>query len=132
MRLPVKAQGHVRLPIVIRSTLLEQFYCRFCRNCWLEPLVIALMFSRLEVWVLNPGPPVSRLNLDRIPRGAIWFASRVSTEMRALVADLQQLTADVRSIATQNQRIGVLEQRILTLEEDSRDTRQQVRTHAPR
>ena len=59
---------------------------------------------------------------------AIWFASRVSTEMRTMGEDLKALNVDVRLIGTQNQRISVLEQRILTLEEDARETRKELRS----
>ena len=80
----------------------------------------------MQPWMIGAAITIALFLFGHLA-GAIWFASRVSTEMRTLAEDLKALNVDVRLIATQNQRIGVLEQRILTLEEDARQTRNDVR-----
>jgi hypothetical protein len=81
----------------------------------------------MQPWIIGALVTIGLFLIGHLG-GAIWFASRVSTEMRALVADLQKLTGDVRAIATQNQQIAVLDRRILTLEEDCRETRAALRS----
>ena len=81
---------------------------------------------QLQPWMIGTLVTISVFLLGHLG-AAIWFASRVSAEIRGLVEDLKTLSAEVRTLTEQNQRIAVLDQRVLTLERDAREIREQLR-----
>lgn len=52
---------------------------------------------------------------------AIWFASRVNTEMREMRRAMVNLEVDVRGLLTFDKRIAVLEERVQRNEQDIRE-----------
>lgn len=47
--------------------------------------------------------------------GAIWFASRVNTQMQNMTDDIKQIVSDLRLANAQSERIAVLESRVADL-----------------
>jgi len=57
---------------------------------------------------------------------AIWFASRVNTQITEMGKVLGALALDVKAITTQDVRIAVLDQRVVACETRIRETRDMI------
>ena len=53
---------------------------------------------------------------------AIWFFSKMSTEVRSMSTVIKEMAIDFKAVAEMNTRVTVLEQRMTRAETDMRET----------